>query len=100
MDSFRSYMLREAYRNIEKLGDKLAMAEKQIDWERFRPIVEGLYDNRGPRGGRPNLDSVMMIKVLVLQAWYGLSDPEVERQIADRLSFQRFLGFPESAPDY
>ncbi len=93
-------MLREAYRNIEKLGDKLAMAEKQVDWTKFRPIVEGLYDNRGPRGGRPNLDSVMMIKVLVLQAWYGLSDPEVERQIADRLSFQRFLGFPEKAPDY
>ncbi len=93
-------MLREAYRNIERLGDKLAMAEKQIDWTRFRPIVQGLYDNRGPKGGRPNLDPVMMIKVLVLQAWYGLSDPEVERQIADRLSFQRFLGFPVSAPDY
>ena len=100
MNSFRSYMLREAYRNIERLGDKLAMAENQIDWTKFRPIVQGLYDNRGPKGGRPNLDPVMMIKVLVLQAWYGLSDPEVERQIADRLSFQRFLGFPVSAPDY
>ena len=38
--------------------------------------------------------------MLVLQSWYGLSDPELERQVADRLSFQRFLGFPETLPDY
>ena len=42
----------------------------------------------------------MMVKLLALQAWYGLSDPELERQVDDRLSFQRFLGFPEKAPDY
>jgi len=41
-----------------------------------------------------------MVKLLVLQQWYGLSDPELERQVDDRLSFQRFLGFPEKAPDY
>ena len=34
------------------------------------------------------------------QQWYGLSDPELERQVDDRLSFQRFLGYPEKAPDY
>ena len=100
MNSFRSYTLRVAYRNIQKLGDRLAEAEKHIDWERFRPITQGLYDNKGPQGGRPNLDPVMMVKLLVLQAWYGLSDPEMERQVTDRISFQRFLGFPEKAPDY
>jgi IS5 family transposase len=41
-----------------------------------------------------------MVKLLVLQQWYGLSDPELERQVDDRISFQRFLGFPEKAPDY
>ncbi len=71
-----------------------------IDWEAFRPIVAGLYDNKGPQGGRPNVDEVVMVKLLVLQRWYGLSDPELERQVADRPSFQRFLGFPEKAPDY
>jgi len=25
---------------------------------------------------------------------------ELERQVDDRLSFQRFLGYPERAPDY
>ena len=41
-----------------------------------------------------------MVKLLVVQQWYGLSDPELERQVDDRLSFQRFLGYPEKAPDY
>ncbi len=41
-----------------------------------------------------------MMKLLVLQAWYGLSDPELERQVSDRISFQHFLGFPETIPDY
>jgi IS5 family transposase len=36
---------------------------------------------------------------LILQQWYGLSDLEVERQIADRLSFMGFLGFPDPIPD-
>ena len=41
-----------------------------------------------------------MMKILILQQWYGLSDPEIERQIAERISFCKFLGFPESIPDY
>jgi IS5 family transposase len=100
MDSFRSYMLREAYRNLEKLGDRLAKPDKRIDWEKFRPIIKGMYRNDTERGGRPNLDEVTMVKLLVIQQWYTLSDPELERQVADRLSFQRFLGFPEQPPDY
>ena len=99
MDSFRSYLLRDLYRDIEKLGDRLAEVEPLIDWERFRPIIQCLYDNQGPQGGRPNIDTVLMVKMLVLQAWYGLSDPELERQAVDRISFRRFLGYPESIPD-
>jgi len=93
-------MLRQAYENVKKNGDRLAEAEKQVDWEAFRPIIKPMYTNDTPRGGRPNTDEVVMVKLLVLQAWYGLSDPELERQVDDRLSFQRFLGFPEKAPDY
>ena len=40
-----------------------------------------------------------MFKILILQQWYGLSDLEVERQIADRLSFMEFLGYPDTFPD-
>jgi len=40
-----------------------------------------------------------MLKVLLLQQWYNLSDNEAEKQIADRISFMKFLGFPKSIPD-
>jgi len=100
MDSFRTFFLRKAYQNVKKNGDRLAQVEGLLDWEAFRPIASGLYDNKGSKGGRPNLDEVLMVKLLVLQSWYGLSDPELERQVDNRLSFQRFLGFPEKALDY
>ena len=100
MTNFRTYMLRKAYENVSKNGDKLAEAEKLIDWEAFRPIIAPMYRNKTSRGGRPNVDEVVMVKLLVLRQWYGLSDPELERQVDDRLSFQRFLGYPEKAPDY
>jgi len=40
-----------------------------------------------------------MVKILLLQQWYILSDPQVEREIRDRISFMNFLGYPEKLPD-
>ena len=91
---------KEAYKRVEQLGDRLAEVKSQIDWGAFRPIVGDMYDNRSERGGRPNIDEVVMVKLLVLQQWYGLSDPELERQAVDKLSFMNFLGFPEDIPDF
>ena len=54
MDSFRSYKLRTAYKNVQKLGDRLARVDGLIDWEAFRPIMAGLYRSDGPQGGHPN----------------------------------------------
>jgi IS5 family transposase len=100
MDSFDSYLLRKLYVKTAKLGDKLAEVEPLIDWKRFRPIIQPMYSNQEPAGGRPNIDPVIMVKLLTLQQWYGLSDPELERQVNDRISFRHFLGYPERAPDY
>lgn len=99
MKSFEKYFMNKQYSRVKELGDKLAEIDPLIDWEFFRPIVRGMYDNRSERGGRPNIDEIVMIKMLVLQSWYGLSDPELERQANDRISFQKFLGFPERIPD-
>jgi IS5 family transposase len=43
-------------------------------------------------GGRPSYDVVLMLKVLVLQTLYTLSDDQTEYQLKDRLSFMRFVG--------
>jgi IS5 family transposase len=100
MKSFTDFAFNEEYKRVRRLGDRLAEIEALIDWDAFRPIVGELYDNRSERGGRPNIDEVVMVKLLVLQQWHGLSDPELERQVTDRISFRKFLGFPEIIPDY
>jgi IS5 family transposase len=100
MRTLVDFGLQEAYKRVEKLGDRLGAIASMIDWASFRPILSGMYANKSERGGRPNIDEVIMLKLLVLQQWYGLPDPELERQVADRLSFRKFLGFPETIPDF
>ena len=34
-----------------------------------------------------------MVKVLLLEQWYNLSDPQMEEALGDRLSFRRFVGW-------
>ena len=64
-----------------------------VNWEVFRPVLD-VSLNRSARenGGRPPFDSILMFKILILQALYNLSDEQTEYQILDRLSFMRFLG--------
>lgn len=42
--------------------------------------------------GRPFMNVQKLLKCLFLQGLYGLSDPEVEDQLRDRMSFQKFVG--------
>ncbi len=86
MNSFMSYGLRQAYERLSKLGDPLAGINTLLDWERFRPTSNGLYDNNTERGGHPNIDFILMIKILVIQQWYSLSDQRIERELANNIS--------------
>ena len=85
--------LDERYAALSEAGDPLEQLGAVIDFEPFRYRLEkALKRSDGSKGGRPAYDPVMMFKVLVLQALYGLSDDQAEFMINDRLSFMRFLG--------
>lgn len=60
----------------------------------FRPTLEDvlLNKNRKSNASRPQIDVVLMLKVIVLQRYYGLGDHQIEYQIVDRTSFRQFLG--------
>jgi IS5 family transposase len=79
-------------------GHLLKKIDSQINWRPFEKVLEPLYH---PTQGRPSHPPLMMFKALLLQQWYGLSDPGLEEAICDRLSFQRFLGLSltDSVPD-
>ena len=51
--------------------------------------------------GRPGHRAAVLLRVMLLQHLYGLSDPQAEEQLGDRLSFQKFVGLRagEAVPD-
>lgn len=92
----------ERYVRLSEAGDPLEKLNALVPWEAFRkPLAKALKRSDGAKGGRPPYDAVMMFKIMVLQALYGLSDDQAEFQIQDRLSFMRFLGLGlgDRAPD-
>ena len=97
--SLGSFEVETRYNRVSRSGDRLDELSAIVDWEAFRPL---LARGRAPAegAGRPALDAILLFKMLVLQSWYGLSDEQLEYQVADRFSFQKFLGFPEVIPDY
>jgi IS5 family transposase len=98
--TFDQFILREQYKKIQGLGDRLELMKQQIDGTPFAKIVRKVFKQDKREGGRPHTDELVVIRSLLLQAWYGLSDQELEFQCHDRLSFRNFLGFPETVPDF
>ena len=87
MDSFTTWMLRGI--SAKQKPSRLLKISNLIDWVPIRRELDEMYDNKSEKGGRPNCDVILMFKILILQQWHGLSDLEVERQMADRISFMR-----------
>ena len=97
MDSFTTWTLQRLSQNQPKT--RLSQISDLIDWMPIRQRLDEMYHNKSEKGGRPNCDVILMFKILILQQWFGLNDLEVERQMADRISFMSFLGFPNPSPD-
>jgi len=89
----RLFDLQDRYAELSESGDPLERPLSVVDFEVFRPTLDAAFGRKDrSRGGRPPLDAVIMFKILVHQALYGLSDELAECQVRDRLSFMRFLG--------
>ena len=76
---------------------RLDRIEGLFDWSRFERLLKAM---RSP-AGRKGYPALAMFKALLLQQWYGLSDPGLEEALLDRLSFRRFCGFTldDATPD-
>jgi len=98
--SFDRFILNQQYQKVKGLGDRLELMKHQIDWKPFIPLIKSVFHDNEVIGGRPHTDELIVVRSMLLQAWYGLSDPELEFQCLDRLSFRNFLGFPDQIPDF
>ncbi len=90
------------FKQLDNGGDPLPKIQKVVNWQQFLPLLEAVRDKEHKsNAGRKPFDPVLMLKVLILQSLYNLSDEQTEFQIRDRLSFMRFLGLSlgDTVPD-
>lgn len=90
-DLFRALSKKRSQENQEVGILKL---NRIIDWESFCVLIEeisGYMSRDKKKGGYPPFDPVLMLKILILQKYYGLSDKLTEYEINDRFSFLNFL---------
>jgi len=76
---------------------------KSINWARVESILLNHYTIGTSSEGADAYPPLMLFKCLLLQKWFHInSDPELENQINDRLSFKKFLSLPfgKPAPDH
>jgi transposase, IS5 family len=66
-----------------------------VDWAGFERLLGEVY---AAPVGRPSYGPVVLMKCLLLQQWYRLSDPGLEEALSDRLSFRRFVGLALADP--
>ena len=90
-----------AWKNLKQrsLGDALLIDHEAlqeldgvhglINWSRLEQLLIDIHSStRGEKAWPP----LMMLKALLLQSWYKLSDPALEKQLARDLLFRRFVG--------
>jgi transposase, IS5 family len=85
-------------RKIDSLGDPLVEIESCIDFAALAGEVDRVAPRPvSPQGGRPPYPTETMVRILVLKRLYNLSDEQMEYQLLDRMSYQRFCGLSQAA---
>jgi IS5 family transposase len=83
---------------LNKLGDALRVMEQHVDFAALAKEIDRAAPRPGrERGGRPPFPTELMVRVLLIQQLFNLSDEQLEFQLLDRLTFQRFVGLRASS---
>ncbi len=101
MTKSKLFSAREAYEELDQLGDPLEQMKQLVDFERFRPILEACWRHEAAdpsQGGRPAYDVVMMFKVLLIGRMGNLSCEKMAYAVLDSRSVTRFLDVVPGQP--
>lgn len=73
--------------------------EQVVPWKRIVSLIAPFYPVEG--NGRPPMDLEKMLRVHLLQNWFGLSDPGAEEALMENIAMRRFSRFSmrEKVPD-
>lgn len=80
---------------------KLDSINEMIDWKPIENTLRKYLKRTENAVGKPAYPAISMIKALILQRMYNLSDQGIAEQLYDRMSFLFFCGFDKvgSTPD-
>ena len=79
----------------------LAQMQTVVPWARLIAVIEPHYPKSGKRGRQP-LGIERMLRMYLVQQWYGLADVAVEDALYDSQALRNFCGIElgvESVPD-
>ena len=82
-----------AYKNKKKVTRKQRFLEKMdeiLPWKLLLEPILSKYPKSG-KGRRP-IPARVMLRIYLMQQWYGLSDPAMEESLYDIESLRRFAG--------
>jgi len=72
---------------------------KAVNWKNIEALLLERYDVGKSKEGADAYSPLLLLKCMLLQKWFRIpSDPELENQINDRISFKKFLGLPLDKP--
>ena len=83
--------------------ERLINIKNSIGWTNTESILMGHYVVGTSSEGADAYSPLLLFKCLLLQKWFHIdSDPELENQINDRISFKKFIGisFSDVSPDH
>ena len=100
--SFAELILKDSM-DKNRCLEQLMNIHDSIDWARLESVLMSHYKVGKSDQGADAYSPLVLFKCLLLQKWFHInSDPELESQINDRVSFKRFLGlsFSDPSPDH
>ncbi|MCB2146373.1 MAG: IS5 family transposase [Deltaproteobacteria bacterium] len=100
--TFADFVLKDSM-DKNRCLTRLTDIDASIDWMNVNSILMGHYQVGTSNQGADAYPPLLLFKCLLLQKWFHIdSDPELESQINDRISFKKFLGlsFGDPAPDH
>ena len=72
---------------------------KAVNWRNIEALLMEQYEVGTSKEGADAFPPLLLMKSMLLQKWFHIpSDPELENQINDRISFKKFLGLTLDKP--
>ena len=94
----RQLDLTDSFLPAAPANDFLDRLDTLVDWQPIRQAVEAMFSATTGRLPQPPLS---VFKMLLLEHCYGVSDPQCEELVKDRLSWRKFVGLAltDTVPD-